>query len=402
MIVNHFNSKGGDDPLFGRTQPPVRVTEAQRAQQATVLNGFVDSILDVDPDANIVALGDFNDFEFSEALGILLGDDLTDLIDTLPPEEQYGYVFEGNSQTLDHILVSDGAAARLSPGDAYDVVHVNAEFVVQTSDHDPSVARFTVNQSPTIDAGGPYAVAEGGSVTLTATASDPDGDPVSVAWDLDGDGTFETPGASVTFSAAALDGPSSLTVAARASDGITTAVDTATVGVTNVAPTATFNAPATASAGFPFTLSLTDAADPSAADVAAGFQYAFDCGAGAGYGAFSASSTASCPTADVGTRTVRAKIRDKDGGVTEYTATVAVGVTFDSLCDLTRAYSNDPTVANVLCGILDAAENVDNPTLRQIILAGYRLVVALETGNRPRHAFTPAEGATLQRLSRAL
>ena len=29
-IVNHFNSKGGDDPLFGRFQPPNRVTETQR------------------------------------------------------------------------------------------------------------------------------------------------------------------------------------------------------------------------------------------------------------------------------------------------------------------------------------------------------------------------------------
>ena len=33
-----------------------------------MLSEFVDSILDVDPDANIIALGDFNDFEFSETL----------------------------------------------------------------------------------------------------------------------------------------------------------------------------------------------------------------------------------------------------------------------------------------------------------------------------------------------
>ncbi|MGH9119096.1 MAG: Ig-like domain-containing protein [Acidimicrobiales bacterium] len=402
VIVNHFNSKGGDDPLFGRTQPPVRVTDAQRAQQAAVLNGFIDSILDLDPHANVVALGDFNDFEFSDALEILLADDLTDLIDTLPPEEQYGYVFEGNSQTLDHILVSAGAADRLSAGDAYDVVHVNAEFAVQTSDHDPSVSRFLFNQAPTIEAGGPYPVAEGGSVTLTAVADDGDGDPVTVAWDLDGDGTFETPGASVTFPASAIDGPATLMVGVQASDGFTTAVDVAMVDVANVAPAATFNAPATAPAGFPFMLSLTDPADPSAPDVAAGFRYAFDCGRGSGYGPFSASNTASCSTSDVGSRSVRAMIRDKDGGTTEYVDTVTVNVTFDSLCDLTRAYSNDPAVSNVLCAILDAAEGIDHPTLRQIVLAGYRLVVALETGNRPRHAFTPAEGSTLQRLSRAL
>ena len=25
VIANHFNSKGGDEPLFGRFQPPTRV-----------------------------------------------------------------------------------------------------------------------------------------------------------------------------------------------------------------------------------------------------------------------------------------------------------------------------------------------------------------------------------------
>ena len=33
-IANHFNSKGGDQPLFGRFQPPVRSSEVQRHRQA--------------------------------------------------------------------------------------------------------------------------------------------------------------------------------------------------------------------------------------------------------------------------------------------------------------------------------------------------------------------------------
>ena len=59
---------------------------------------------------------------------------------------------------------------------------------------------------PTVDAGGPYSVNEGGSVTLTATGSDPNGDSLTYAWDLDNNGSFETPGQSVNF--AGLDGPS--------------------------------------------------------------------------------------------------------------------------------------------------------------------------------------------------
>jgi predicted extracellular nuclease len=37
-------------------------------------------------------------------LGILKNTGLTDLVGTLPPEERYTYVFEGNSQVLDHIM----------------------------------------------------------------------------------------------------------------------------------------------------------------------------------------------------------------------------------------------------------------------------------------------------------
>ena len=65
-IANHFNSKGGDDPLFGRFQPPDRVTEAQRHQQATVVADFVARRPRAPTrDANVVVLGDLNDFEFS-------------------------------------------------------------------------------------------------------------------------------------------------------------------------------------------------------------------------------------------------------------------------------------------------------------------------------------------------
>ncbi len=54
--------------------------------------------------------------------------------------EQYTYVLEGNAQALDHIPVSRGLVEALI---GYDVVHVNAEFADQISDHDPQVARFT-------------------------------------------------------------------------------------------------------------------------------------------------------------------------------------------------------------------------------------------------------------------
>jgi uncharacterized protein len=126
VIANHFNSKGGDDPLFGRVQPPVRATEEQRHQQAQIVNRFVRDILARSLLANVIVLGDLNDFEFSETLGILQRGALVDRVFALPKPERYTYVFEGNSQVLDHILVSPRLLFSTA---GYDIVHVNSEFV---------------------------------------------------------------------------------------------------------------------------------------------------------------------------------------------------------------------------------------------------------------------------------
>jgi hypothetical protein len=179
-----------------------------------------------------------------------------------------------------------------------------------------------------------------------------------------------------------------------------TATAQTTVDVQNVPPTATFSAPASSLAGYPFTLSLTSAHDPSAADTAAGFQYAFDCGSG--YGAFGSSSTASCPTSDVGSRSVGAKIRDKNAGVTEYPGTVSVVVTFDSLCALARSYARHPADADKLCALLADAKEAGNPKTRANILKSFRNTVDGMTGSQPGKSFTADQGALLKLLSTRL
>ncbi len=94
------------------------------------------------------------------------------------------------------------------------------------------------NQPPTANAGGPYMVDEGGSVVLNGSGSDPDGDVLTYAWDLDNNGTFETPGQSVTFSAAGMDGPSTKTVGFRVCDDKgACAVASTSINIVNVSPT---------------------------------------------------------------------------------------------------------------------------------------------------------------------
>jgi uncharacterized protein len=146
VIANHFSSKGGDDPLFGRWQQPTRFSESARHEQAQVVRGFVDDLLAADGDARVVVLGDLNDFEFSQTADILVGSGATAMLDlprTLSPQERYTYVFEGNSQVLDHILISPALAGSAGTPYSYDVVHTNSEFNDQDSDHDPQVVRLS-------------------------------------------------------------------------------------------------------------------------------------------------------------------------------------------------------------------------------------------------------------------
>ena len=141
VIGNHFNSKGGDQPLFGVTQPPVLSSEEQRMKQAAIVAEHVEGLLAADPGASVIVLGDLNDFEFSNPVGLLKEAGLTSMVETLPVDQRYSYNFEGNAQVLDHVMVSPGLLAATT---GFDVVHINSEFADQLSDHDPSVARFGI------------------------------------------------------------------------------------------------------------------------------------------------------------------------------------------------------------------------------------------------------------------
>ncbi|WP_367324046.1 endonuclease/exonuclease/phosphatase family protein [Streptomyces sp. HUAS ZL42] len=141
VIANHFNSKGGDQGLTSQYQPPARSSETQRHQQATLVNAFVKDILDTQKNADVIALGDINDFEFSDTAKILEGEgELWSAIKSLPKSERYTYDYQGNSQVLDQILVSP--SIRRGCDFEYDSVHINSEFNDQISDHDPQVLRF--------------------------------------------------------------------------------------------------------------------------------------------------------------------------------------------------------------------------------------------------------------------
>src|SRR5205823_3543545 len=131
----------------------------------------------------------------------------------------------------------------------------------------------------------------------------------------------------------------------------------------NVAPTATFSTNSPVTEGSPIQLSLGSPSDPSPADRATGFTHAFDCGGG--YGPFGATPSAGCPTDDNGARVVRGKIRDKDGGTSEYTAQV----TINNVAPTVTAGANTTITAGdyfTLNGSFTDAGSLDYPWLSSI------------------------------------
>ena len=97
---------------------------------------------------------------------------------------------------------------------------------------------------------------------------------------------------------------------------------TTAVTVDNVEPSASFIAPPQTNEGDPYMLSVRDAFDASA-DLPT-LQLALDCGDGRGYQSVAISASLTCAAPNDALRTARALLRDKDGGVAEYTAPVTI------------------------------------------------------------------------------
>lgn len=141
----HFASKGGSSSIHGSPRPPINGGVSTRLAQATLVNTFIQDILAKDPAAQVIAAGDFNEFSFVAPMKVLNGTmwDLDQVVDT-EFAERYSYLYDMNSQMLDHVLVS---ASLKNHGRArFEHLHVNswATKVDMASDHDPAVAQIAI------------------------------------------------------------------------------------------------------------------------------------------------------------------------------------------------------------------------------------------------------------------
>lgn len=215
---NHFKSKLNDPACAEPDCTDLRV------EQARFVDGLVDSGLASDPNAAIVVMGDLNDTyvsapvdELDKTYGVLTNvwDDIAG-----PPSvgqgsiQRYSYIYNGVSQTLDHLLVSDAlnALARV-----VSVRHLNADWpgahldddsMFRASDHDFMLtaldfppAGVTTLHIGDLD-GSSIAIGNRWRATVTATVVDAGGAPVANAT-VSGDWSigYSGPGSCVTDSA---------------------------------------------------------------------------------------------------------------------------------------------------------------------------------------------------------
>lgn len=208
-----------------------------------------------------------------------------------------------------------------------------------------NAARAPKNLPPTsVSAGGPYLFLEGKGLSVKGAATDPEGQPLTYSWDLNGDGVFgDAFGKRVVLNqlqmgALALGDGTSLprTIKVRVLDGVNLAVETsATMTIQSVAPTIRLNAPTSAVEGVRPTMSFKVLSDPSSRDVKAGMKASWDfnddgewdLGDGTSY-AGSVAGAVKIPAefvADSGPLAVRVRVYDKDGAYTEKTTTIVIG-----------------------------------------------------------------------------
>jgi predicted extracellular nuclease len=172
VIVNHLRSLDSiDDPASG---PFVRL---KRQKQTEYLANLIQSRQAADPNEKIIAIGDFNAYQFNDgyvdvvgtvqgspapvdqvvlASNPLVNPRLTALVNLEDPSQQYSYDFSGNAQELDQFLLNPAAMSIYS---RFANARVNADFPEsyrgvftrpeRISDHDWIVGYFSLPPATT-------------------------------------------------------------------------------------------------------------------------------------------------------------------------------------------------------------------------------------------------------------
>ena len=169
VVVNHLKSfLGYDDP---KQQDNVRL---KKKLQAEFLAKFVQERQKADPKEKIMLIGDFNAYQFNDAIVDVIGTikgkpaskdevmnpsddlvdpDMIDLVDVINADQRYSYRFDGNAQVLDHVIITDSLKGFIH---GFGYARMNTDFPEtyradenrpeRFSDHDAAVAYFNLDE----------------------------------------------------------------------------------------------------------------------------------------------------------------------------------------------------------------------------------------------------------------
>jgi len=124
-------------------------TAPRRTDQAAWNVSLIQEILTENPEALVAVVGDLNSFYDSAPIQTLRDGGLIPVMDWLPIEQRYTYIYQGESEVLDYVVVTSSLWDLLV---RVEVLHINADFPPQSpddvspvgeSDHDPVIAVFT-------------------------------------------------------------------------------------------------------------------------------------------------------------------------------------------------------------------------------------------------------------------
>lgn len=172
VVVNHLRSFINIELVAGEG-PRVR---AKRTAQAEFLADLLQDLQTDNPGTSVISVGDYNAYQFNDGytdpISVIKGNPTPDdqivvdqspdlvnpnfinLIDELPADERYSFIFEGTPQALDHVIVNTVANARKT---RIAIARSNADFPEfpaatflsnaarpeRNSDHDMPVAYFS-------------------------------------------------------------------------------------------------------------------------------------------------------------------------------------------------------------------------------------------------------------------
>lgn len=159
FVINHFKSKGSC-PSSGDVDLGQGCWNSLRTEQATALNGFVNSLRSSSGEQDVLMMGDFNSYLLEAPTVVLESASHESLLKRMPAANRYTYVFGGETGALDHAYASSNLRAQVSDvnvwhinGDEPPVLDYNTEFktddrfaatAFRSSDHDPVMVGLTL------------------------------------------------------------------------------------------------------------------------------------------------------------------------------------------------------------------------------------------------------------------